>query len=327
MPWKKSKKGGRRGFAKRKPRKRVYRPKRRRMGKRKRAGTSSTTRAVNKTGWTAIPYQVRTVRPFQRVLTLRYAETFTCTPGVDPALQLGAFVYRIRADIPHNCLNFASTYNVGQAHIQGGFSVGQNPQALNSFNTYNNGIVIGAKCEIVAMPMHNTGVYASTDPVVYNAIFNNQAMLWGGADNRQNTFTVGNLVTDVSTPQDIANSRNVIIRYTETSNGSEARGCAMTLYYSPKKLYQVTDLRDKSSEFAFDTTGNWANTPTFPTNEAFFNFGLASPTPVPSAWNPATPLVTTTVPGIPRPHLISVKVTYRVIFYNPVGGTPNLPPA
>lgn len=291
----------------------------------KRRGTKSTTRAVNRTGWTAIPYQVKTVRSFDKFVTVRYAETFLCTPIIDPATQTGYFQYRIRADCPMDVLNFTSSYNVGQAHVTSGNTLGQNSQLINLMSNYNAGYVYGSKLEITAMPTHYTAVYAETDPA-YQAAFNNQACLWGMPDQTPNPYTTGTQVADCTNIQTIMGSRNTIVRYTEAASGTESRGAAMTLYYSPRKVYAVKDMADQSESFLWLNSG-YSSPSQFPVNTGFFNFGLASASPVPTAWSAATPGVTTTVVGIPRPHIITVKATYKCRFFAPFGGTLNVPPS
>jgi hypothetical protein len=322
MPWKKRKTAARRSYAKRKPSKRRYNKKRKAV---KRRGTSATTRAVNRTGWTAIPYQVKTVRSFDKYCRVRYSETFLCTPIIDTTNQNGYFQFRIRADCPMDVLNFTSAYNVGQAHVYSGNTLGQNSQLVNLMTNYNAGYVIGSKLEITAMPTHYTAVYSETEPA-YQAAFNNQAMLWGMPDNTPNPYTTGTQVADCTNPQIIMGSRNTVVRYTEAASGTESRGAAMTLYYSPKKVYAVKDMADQSEDFLW--LNNGYNTPSqFPVKTGYFNFGLASASPIPSTWSAASPGVTTTVPGIPRPHVVTVKATYYCRFFSPFAGTPNIPPS
>lgn len=124
---------------------------------------------------------------------------------------------------------------------------------------------------------------------------------------------------------------NTTVRYTRQTIGSEAVAAQITGTYDPHRIYDFDDIGDHLEDFSFTTGSAGTTNPTEPTQPAYWSL-VIGPHPSGTSYiyqieqgNPNSG-VAVVVPGVPVPHRVSARITYKVMFYTPEpSGIENVP--
>lgn len=265
----------------------------------------------NNTGFSGIPPQVGNHVTRLKPYMLTFRDTVSCYPEDDTVGGFGAFSTSIAASQPNYTWGAAAHANHlgNMAHADMSNTLGLNQQCEHAFSNYASFTVKWAKIELMCTP---TG--ATQDSWDWTA----ESSVFLTLSKDKSPWSAGTTVAGLATIPAMKSGRNVVEGLTLHTSGTK-RGCSLSGVYTPRRLYQLKDLQDRTG-FRGLTQGDYMTPPTVPSHEAYWNIVIVSKSPFAKSAGGAS-----FTQGVPFPHRLDIKVTYMCNLFAPDDPEDNAP--
>lgn len=267
------------------------------------------SRAIASSGFAGIPMQIGNYTTRQKLYTVTFRDTISVypatnyvqgsatNPGIDG--DTGAISFSICASTPNHMWSAAQDgAALGQiAHANASNTTGENQMCEHAFANYDRFMVKKAVLEIIASPS-----VATQDDFKWVS----ESAVFMTLSKQKQPWSHGTTIAGLDDVQQVQMGRNVIQGMTQKTAGAAAKQCYLKGVYTPRRLFSVDDLRDRSAFWGI-TMNDYSVETAPPTNSAFWNVLIVPKSPQFTASQGGTPK-----PGVPLPHRVDIKITYIV---------------